>query len=173
MTRVNRLLILIAAINIAAWAAGPPAVRQLRITKEIPGFRNDGKIYRAFSAQQLYEIINGGAPPYIQNGLVSGIHQQLNHDSGRTIELFVEDFGTPHNANDMFLLKKTDFMERFAPAGEDTTQVIAAATIGALLVVCIIDKYYFEITLGGYADQGESLKQAKQVVDYYRERIRR
>jgi hypothetical protein len=169
----KKAFLLFTALSVSAWAAGAPLVKEMRITKQIPGYHDQGKLFQAFAPQKLYEIINGAAPPYINGGLVSGIHQQLNADSGRTIEIFAEDFATAEKAGAMYRLKRSDFPYTVPVENEDTAAVIAAPAIGALVVVCTIDRFYFEITISGFAEQADAEKQAAALISVYKNKIPR
>jgi len=149
-------------------ASAKTTIESLRVKKAITGWQEQKDSYQYFSPQKLFEIINGGAPQYIQQGLVDGIHQQLTSDSGKIIEIFAEDFATPQHAMAMAMVKKEDLGAGSPVLPLDSATVsFAVPAIGATTVVCLANHYYVEMVFSGFTNQDKLLAEARKFIAFY------
>lgn len=123
-------------------------VEQLRIGTQFQGWTEKEGSYRVFDAEGLFEIINGGAPEYIDHGLIKGITQQVVSSDSMTIELFAEDFGSPEKAQAMYIIKK-EVNEGADSDTSDNHRFVISKVIGGFWCFGTIGKYYFEVTISG------------------------
>jgi hypothetical protein len=64
----------------------------LQINNQIYVWTEQKEAFNRLTGRKLYEIIDGAAQEYIQQGLVERIHQQFTNERGKTVKLFAEDF---------------------------------------------------------------------------------
>jgi hypothetical protein len=138
---------------------------QLRKTAvSIPGWIEQKEHYRHFNAEELFDIIDGGATEYVQQGLKSGIVILLTN-KGKSLEIFFEDFGTSIQAMNMASSKEKS-SDRFKKISQDNKSIaICEQVIGGCIVYWAKSKYYIEMTLTGYNSLEEALCDAKVFVN--------
>ena len=56
---------------------GVSAAADLRLTNEVSGWTEDASKYVEYDYEALYGIINGGAVPYEDHGMIEGILQEI------------------------------------------------------------------------------------------------
>ena len=122
-----------------------------------------------FDVQGLYSLIDGGAGAYESKGMLRGIRQSLAGSDARTIVAWVDDFGTAANAMSMFSFKKqglsvSDTLN--CRSFGDTTAIIGVYGITQILSAHI-DKYYFELTMDGFADNDQAKTVADNLMQWY------
>lgn len=149
------------------------SVKEFRINRQISPWQEVKGSFRSFNAKNLYDLIDGGAPEYIQNGLVQGIFQRLTSPDSATLEIFFEDFGTSIQANKMLAQKRQNVSEPCSFSGLDTTAFSCNAVIGGFAVYGMLDRYYFEIVLMGIKDNEKAGKVIAGIYDYFREVVAR
>lgn len=159
MRRFHRewLLVCMAAGVLGFWSAYAAKTRrvdvgQLRIGGQVSGWNEEKKAFVKFNGEKLFELIDGGAPQYIDKGLQVGIFQRLANAKGATIELYAEDFGSPSNAQAMYAEKIQNLSGVQPLAGFDSTRISYSTVIGGYQVYACMDRFYFELTLMGMAD---------------------
>ena len=141
----------------------------LRIRKQVAGWQEEKGSFMKFGPEKLFEIINGGAPEYIDQGMMRGFVQRLSGPGSATMEVFAEDFGTHENAGKMVQAKKQDRDTLMYLPGFDTATVVVIPAIGACVAYGAIDRFYFEITLSGLGSSGsEALAELKKFFLFYR-----
>lgn len=89
---------------------------------EIPGWVKDGPPQTAETPEELYGLINGAAPIYIENGFVEAVFQDYVGDiAGQQSELNarVFDQGTPEGAQAVYELTATGLETDWGGAGEE------------------------------------------------------
>jgi hypothetical protein len=147
-----------------------PALDSLRITHQVDGWHEGKNGYVPFGHEKLFELINGGAPEYIDQGLVSGFFQRLTGKHQYAVEVFVEDFGTPHNASEMLVVKKKSVDSIQSLPDFDTGSIIVFPAIGAQVAFGAIGRFYFEATITGFTDNNEAKKELRRFFLFYREK---
>jgi hypothetical protein len=110
--------------------------------------------------------INGGAPQYINNGLIEYIYQELT-SGGKRIRAYVMDFQNAANAQTMFDTKRAEATEELAIGGYALNEAIVDVKLTAYEVYAHIDQYYFWFQMEGLSDSDEARSTAKQFLDLY------
>ncbi len=159
---------LLCSLLLFSTAQAKTSVVSLRVKKSVAQWQEQKDSYQYFSTQKLFELINGGAPQYISQGLIDGIHQQLTSDSGKVLEIFAEDFGTPQHALAMAGIKKDDLgaASSVLPLDSGTTS-FAVPAIGATTVVCVANRYYVELVFSGFTNQDKLIAEARKFIAFY------
>jgi hypothetical protein len=143
----------------------------LRARGEIDGWTEEKNSYVAFDTSSLFDLINGGAPEYIDNGLVEGITQRLKGPSPLAIEVFAEDFGTPEAARTMFLRKAGSGADSTIATCRDTLCLSFSPFIGGVAAYAAVERFYFEIALTGAGDEREARARMQPFLRWYVRRI--
>ena len=159
----------LSVVVIAETGSSGVSLDNLRIRKQIAGWREDKGSFTKFGPEKLFELINGGAPEYIDQGMVRGFVQRLSGPGSASVELFAEDFGSPENAGKMVQIKKQDRDTLISLPGFDTATVAVIPLIGAFVAYGSMNRFYFEITLTGTGGTGsEALTELKKIFLFYR-----
>lgn len=137
------------------------SVEKFRIGNQIPGWSEESMSYQHFTPETIFDLINGGATEYIDNGMKKGIYQRLRNSDSATIELFAEDFGNSKNAKKMVTTKQSD-------GDADTSGFVTTAVMGGFWVCGSIERYYFEFTLIGCNDSNKAGAEIDKIIGYYR-----
>jgi hypothetical protein len=155
----------------ASQVAAKTKLKKLLITNQMSTWVEDKGTTRTFTAQELFDVINGGAEEYINRGLIGGIHQQFSGTDGKTFEVFVEDFGDTAKSAAMIAAKKESFTETGSIPELSEVSSFSSKAIGALVVVAAVGRFYIEMTASGFTDNKEAEKAAVAFVGYYRKMI--
>jgi hypothetical protein len=140
-----------------AKSADSTSLVQLRKTAvSIPGWTEQKEHYRYFNAEELFDIIDGGATEYVMQGLQSGIVVSYKNED-RSLEIFFEDFGSSIQAMNMVSIKEKSSNRIKKISQDNKTNAICEQVIGGCMVYWAKSKYYIEMTLTGY----DSLDKAK------------
>jgi hypothetical protein len=161
------LLLLIAALL----AGGTLSAPDFRVRKEIRGWKEAPGSFERFDPKKLYDIIDGGAPDYINRGLKEGVRQRMKGPGKLEAEIFAEDFGLVDSARSMFASMKAGFDILLPLPGSDTSAAFGYPSVGGLSVYAALDRFYFEVLLTGTADTALTLREAAKFLDYFSGRI--
>jgi hypothetical protein len=150
-----------------------PSLADLRIsTDEVSGWTEGD--YEEFEADSsLFGIINGGAPAYIDRGLIRGFVQELSGDGNHVVTgMFAMDFGTSANADDMYAYKfLNNVYNKIEIPGFAEEVAVGSRALGVVQVYFHYRKYYFEFAIGGYgADLDPAAADASLFLDLYMSR---
>jgi hypothetical protein len=137
--------------SVVMWASA------LRLTTEIPGWVDKPDKFVTFREDYLFDLINGGADLYREEGLVDGLFQVLDFKSNYTVDIFVFNFGTTQNALAMVAKKISTFSSKIPVPGFSETIAMGDKNLGGAIFYGQFDKFNVEISLSGYADP-EKLK---------------
>ena len=119
MVRIGALLLVALLIS---GAHGQQAADLMPDDNEIPGWVKDGPPQTAETPEELYGLIDGAAPIYIDNGFVEAVFQDYVGDiAGQQSELNarVFDQGTPDGAQAVYELTATGLETDWDGAGEE------------------------------------------------------
>jgi hypothetical protein len=153
------MIVAIAAGVGFAKPADTPCVTELRVTRQVEGWKEQKRSFVKFDKQKLFELINGGAPEYIDNGLQEGIFQRLDGPGDAAAEIYAEDFARPANAQKMLAFKTQQTLsERLPLEGQDSSSVYCFRVIGGYQVYAAFDRFYIELNLTGASSQQEAVK---------------
>jgi hypothetical protein len=161
-------VLVLLAVNTVSFAAKAVSIEKLRIRNQIVGWVEENKSYKSFNPEKLFEIINGGAPEYIDNGMQKGFYQRLRNLDSAAIELFAEDFGSDENARKMLAAKRSNFSNGQSAENVDTASIIIHEVVGGFWVCGIVGSYYFELTLMGIKDREKAQKEINKYFDNFR-----
>jgi len=158
--------------NANVFGARSVSVDKLRIKKQLNGWIEENGSYQVINTKNLFEIINGGAPAYIDNGMKKGIYQRLmTTDSTMAIELFAEDFGSAEMAEKMFNDKSTANVSESAEDQNPEGRIINKI-VGGFWCCQVIEQYYFELTLTGVTDKEKVVAELDKVMGFYQKVIK-
>lgn len=124
-----------------------------------------------FTASNMQKLVNGGAPQYVEKGLVAGFEQRMSNGS-KTAKLLILDFGTEANAVSMYT--KTDNENSDKTASGTYPQTVAQLDNSAMSGVTAIahfGKYYMELAFTNYSDKSESRTTANSFVEVFEAKI--
>lgn len=139
----------------------------------IAGWEEDRSRYRIFNVDLFYDLIDGGAAIYDNQGLIAGIVQMLRYDTLYENLMYVTDFGSIARARGMFAAQKKEvggMSERIS--GFDTSSAAANLNLGGCTAYATIDRFYIEMYLGGYSEHALALADAASFLSLYQRRIK-
>ncbi len=143
-------------------------VKKLLVTTQLKSWVEQKEITRKFDVKGLFEIINGGAVDYVNNGLIEGIHQQFSNTDGITVEVFAEDFGSAEKASSMLETKKSGCSDTATLSSLSGFNHFVENAIGASVVFVSIDNIYLEMTVSGCKDSSQVESAALEFLKYYK-----
>ncbi|MFH1809972.1 MAG: hypothetical protein ABIJ09_14600 [Pseudomonadota bacterium] len=126
-------------------------VRTFRVVDQIEGWHETEGSYSEFDASNLSELIDGGAQPHVDKGLVDGFTQALHSDATRELEVYVEKFDAASGARLMFEFQLDMLGETIGLRSYPTTTAVAGRVLGGAMVYAHWDRFYFALTLTNYA----------------------
>jgi hypothetical protein len=153
-----------AGTAVAAEPATKVTIEKLRqAAAHVPGWTEQKDGYRAFTARELYGIIDGGAVMYEQQGLVRGAVVSLT-GSSRSLEVYLEEFESPSRATGMAAIKK-----QASAAPRDLPGARSGAVYDEVLGGCVVywatGRHYFEMVLTGYGALEVAIRDATTFVE--------
>jgi len=137
----------------------------------IPGWVEDTSGYAEFDTSDIYDLIDGGAPPYIERGLLKGIKQEFDFIAGDDTfhcQTYAEDFGTSQNARNMLSCNKTQMSLSLTLYPFDTSTITGMEFPGGCLAIAAFDRYYFEVTVSGYPVIDSAKSEVRQFLSVYK-----
>jgi hypothetical protein len=142
-TAVVVLSLVYAATYASAGTSKDIGVVDLRVRKgtDIIGWQDNEEAYVQFDPDKLFELINGAAPSYIDNGLVEGIFQRLEKPDSLSIEVFAEDFGSLENARTMYAHKTNIAVDSLEDAAENSAITHMTSVGGGFVTYAAIDRF--------------------------------
>jgi hypothetical protein len=164
-------VLVLLAVNTVSFAAKAVSIEKLRIRNQIAGWVEENKSYKSFNPEKLFEIIDGGAPEYIDNGMQKGFYQRLRNLDSAAIELFAEDFGSDENARKMLAAKRSNFSNPKPAGNADTLSLFIHEVIGGFWVCGIAGPCYFELTLMGIKDKEKAQTEINKYFDYFQKTL--
>ena len=172
MIGIRRMIVIgilaLPAFNAASFAVKAVSVDKFRIHNQITGWTEDKGSYQSFGPKELFDLLDGGAPEYIDNGMKEGFFQRLKGPDSATIELYAEDFGSDKNAKKMVAVKQSNSSDAPAAAVSDSSTFILREVIGGFWACGSAGRYYFELTLMGIKDSAKAKAEIKKYFDFYR-----
>jgi hypothetical protein len=156
----------------AADVSAKVTVKKLVITTQLKSWTEQKEITRKFIAKELFEIIDGGAVDYVNQGLIEGVHQQFANKDGITVELFLENFGTKEKAASMVEFKKSGASDTLIVSGLSGFNHFVENAIGASVVFVSLDNFYLEITISGCKEVSDVESTALEYLNYYKSKMK-
>ncbi len=146
-------ILLLSNVSTTVFAAKPAdtvAFQRLRAAVcDVPGWIEQMDKYRAFTAKELYGLIDGRAADYNKQGLKSGITVTLTNGD-RVLEIYFEDFGNPSRAKGMAGIKKKSFSAPKKLPQVNISPAFYDQVLGGCVACWAKGKFYIEMTLTGY-----------------------
>lgn len=171
MTQIGaamRIVVFVLACITVTISAKAFSIDNLRIRQKIANWVVENRSFKLFNSKTLFELINGGATEYVENGLQRGFFQRLRNSDSAVIELFAEDFGSVENARKMLKVKQSSVYGMQSAENTDTSSVIMNNIVGGFWTCGIVGSYYFELTLTGISDKVKARKEIDTFFDYYK-----
>ncbi|MFC1584976.1 hypothetical protein ACFL5V_05470 [Fibrobacterota bacterium] len=143
------------------------SLKDLRITNEVSGWNETD--YLLYDVDGLLGLINGGADPYINGGMVEGINQKMGKDP-KLYEAFVMDFVTEAAARAMYEEEKsrqTWVMSTVGNYPESQASIYKNPLSGTVKAYAYMKNYFFWISLQGSSDQDELIAEADLFFQFY------
>lgn len=144
------------------------SLSRFQITEnKIKGWTVDTDGFRKFGSEELYDIINGGAEIYINEGLQKGIHQRLINNDDYQCEIFVEDYGSSENASNIFIT--TTETNSYSPKfyNGDIAHIRMKEFIGGILLYLQHENYYLEISISGFDTIEDAITNIKPFISFF------
>ncbi|MGB7568168.1 MAG: hypothetical protein WBM07_09925 [Chitinivibrionales bacterium] len=154
--------------------SGANSVAQLQIMPaDVSGWQQSGGAsgWTILSASNLHTILDGGDMPYLQNHLIEAGIQYLQGPSGKSLQVYCMDFGTETNSRQMVEDQKIQITTLLIIPNYPDSVAIASATLGGVNAYAYFNKFYIELQLTGFQDQGEALRTASLFMDLYSSKI--
>jgi hypothetical protein len=111
------------------------------------------------SESELYNLIDGGAPTYLERGWVSSTYGVYGNDSdSNTLQVAVHDMGTPENAETMFNVvlpparAEISYTSESDPAGRRVNAVVDLGMSSSYVIVAFSGRYTIEIYVDAKTD---------------------
>lgn len=154
-------------------SSGSVTLDDFRITNEISGWSEDASEgYTAFDVVSLYDMINGGAVKYVDDGLVEGFRQKMTSASGGAYQVMVMDFGSADKAKEFFDLNATEYSQNAASLdGFQQTTAFVYETDLTSEIYAHFEQYYFEIIVSGIANTANATREGKLFVGFYNQKV--
>ncbi|MCU0608267.1 MAG: hypothetical protein MUF22_00680 [Chitinispirillaceae bacterium] len=136
-----------------------PPLQQMKISEtEVSNWAPESEM-GIYVGTQLYDLIDGGAPQYLEKGLIKTGHQVIKGSDDQQVESYVYDFGTPAKALVMYKEMKLQIAGSLI---NDLTYpdslVCVKAVMGGVTGYAHFSNYYFEINVNGFSDQQFAVK---------------
>jgi hypothetical protein len=149
-----------------------PPLTQMAITREdisswVP--QADMEIY---IGTQLFDLNDGGAPQYLEKGLIKTGYQVLNGQNGTVVTSMIMDFGKDSNAVSIFLEMQTKNAGQTVgdPIYPDSVAFMTLV-VGGVTGYCHYKNYYFEIAATGFSDIALAIQTFDLFFNLYRKKV--
>jgi|GEM_PF-2474409 hypothetical protein len=158
----------------------------LYVTTQVMGWVADvSSDYTPQPASALVQTIDGDAPQYVDAGLVEWFREKMHGgDSASSTSgqydfiSFVHDYGTTSKAkvlfdtivaHNIFQNPKDTFSDTVHLSQFSTSQAQSKRTQGGIQVYATFGRYYFQLSLMGYADPLTAVPDAEKFLTRYKE----
>lgn len=144
--------------------------KKFRLTNEVTGWVDQSEYFATFDTIQLYDLIDGGATKYTEQGLIDGIFQLLKKDN-LSCDVFVYNFGTEQKATNMFTIQSNSVASKVVVPGYDESIAVGDEFLGGAIIYAHFSQFELELSLGGYADIEQLKTDAAQFLQVYESKI--
>jgi hypothetical protein len=152
-----------AALTVTICAAISPdsaAFNRLRAgASGVPGWIEQKDKYQAFTVQELYGLIDGGATEYEKQGLKSGITITLTNGN-KVLEIYCDDFGKASRAKGMVEIKKKSLSDPKVIPKATLSPAIYDGVLGGCIACFAKGDFYIEMSLTGYNSLDKAVEDA-------------
>lgn len=153
-------------------AAAAISVKQLEIkNNELPGWVPHDTM-GIYEGTELYNLIDGGAPQYLEKGVMTTGYQVLDGQNDRAVYSMIMDFGRDSNAVAMFLEKKTQNVGQTVldPQYPDSVAFMTLV-LGGVQGYGHYTNFYFEIAAVGFSDSTQAIATFDTMLTWYIQKI--
>jgi len=158
-----------------AQSSGIVTVRTLELSpSDISGWKTPpGESYKILVGDEWYGYIDGGAPVYLNNGMIEGGVQKIHGASLQSAEIWVMDFGTAQNAEKMFADEKAQISDaRTLPSFDAGVAVFDNGASDGGTAHAHFSNFYFQIALSGFNDKLQAVQSADLFLRVYQAKMR-
>jgi hypothetical protein len=165
------LYLILSAYSLIAGATS--TVQQFNIdTGRIAAWTPDTAM-KKYIDDSLYNLLDGGAPQYLNKGcLVTGF-QRCNNPDGALAEIKVMDFGKDSNATGMFKQMQSNNIGSIVtdPLFPDS-MVLVTPNMGGATGYAHFSNIYVELSVTGFADQQNAIQTLNLFLTFYQNKIK-
>ena len=144
--------------------------KKFRLTNEVSGWVDQSEYFATFDTIQLYDLINGGATKYTEQGLIDGVFQLLKN-SNFSVDIFVYNFGTTQKATNMFTIQSNSVASKVVVPGYAESIAVGDEFLGGAIIYAHFSQFELELSFGGYADIEVLKSDAAQFLQVYESKI--
>lgn len=144
--------------------------KKFRLTTEVSGWVDQSEYFATFDTIQLYDLIDGGATKYTEQGLIDGIFQLLKNGNF-SYDIFFYNFGTSQKATNMFTIQSNSVSSKVVIPGYDESIAVGDEFLGGAIIYAHFSQFELELSLGGYADIEQLKADAAQFLQVYESKI--
>lgn len=123
--------------------------------------------YLTYTAQTMFDLINGGAELYIMQGMVDGIFHKMNGKDTQLYDALFMNFGNEDNALQMFEMRVGDLVEPVQIPGYPLSMAAARTLKGSAIVYVQFKAIYGELNFTGFADSESAIKTSAQFLSHF------
>jgi hypothetical protein len=156
----------------AETASIPAALENLNIKKGDISNWNPESDMTVYVADNLYELIDGGATPYLEKGVIKTGYQRLTGPENTIVECYIFDFGSEAKALAMFEQKKK---ERVNDTVKDIAYtdsiVVVSPVLGGVSSSAHSGSFCMELNVTGFHSQTLALETLDFFLGFYRNKI--
>ncbi len=147
MAKLAAILILV--LLASAGCGGTPSLNtRVPANHEIDAWTLNGSPTVADTDTKLYNLIDGGAPKYLDRGWVASVYAAYQQDTS-TVQIFVHDMGTSDNA---LALYNVDLPVSRAPIGSLSNAVVDIGLPVAYAAEAYAGQYCIEASIDDRSD---------------------
>ncbi|MCU0612938.1 MAG: hypothetical protein MUE60_14270, partial [Candidatus Eisenbacteria bacterium] len=119
---------------------------------EISGWSWDGIPAEATDQSSLYDLIDGGAEEFVEQGFVSGVlhrYRGILASTATTLEVFIADQGSLANAKSIFDRRadRLPFAEDIAVGSAEDARIDEATGLDAIVLDFWQERFYAQVTI--------------------------
>jgi hypothetical protein len=156
-------------------SSGIATVRTLELSaSDISGWKmQQGETYKVLVGDEWFGYIDGGAPDYLNNGMIEGGVQKMSGASRQTGEMWVMDFGDAQNAEKMFADKKAQISDaRELPSFDPNIAIFDNGVSDGGTTYGHFKNFYFAISLSGFDDKLQAGQSADLFLRVYQAKMK-
>lgn len=131
---------------------------QLKLSSnDVSGWSDQPMDKNKYIGDELFTLIDGGAPKYLQKGCLETFVQDMGSKGGKTLKAQIMDFGSPENALTMY----NESMSYVSSPMQTSYPGFSVINQGNSTAYAAFKQFYFEISVSGFSDRA----QANQILD--------
>ena len=127
--------------------------------------------FSEFKASTLETFINGGAPKYVDEGVVEGFIQNMSNSSKKVI-IYVMDFGTASNATAMYAqIDANNGSKIEAQSYSLNTAQLDDSPSSGVTAYAHFGQYFIELSFSEFSDKTEARTTAPNFIEVFETKI--